>query len=100
MCKLLTIAAWALLLGSSIRLFAQPQTPANGQQPHKSNSTTTTKSKDAKEGERRFQQNCGRCHTFPEAISPREVKAVMQHMRVRASLTEEDEELILHYLAP
>jgi hypothetical protein len=36
----------------------------------------------------------------PESISPREVKAVLQHMRVRAMLTAEDERLILKYLAP
>jgi len=33
-------------------------------------------------------------------LSPREVKAVVQHMRVRAMLSAEDEQLILKYLAP
>ena len=54
----------------------------------------------ANEGEKRFQANCGRCHHEPESISPREVKAVLQHMRVRAMLSAEDERLILKYLAP
>jgi cytochrome c5 len=100
--RLLTVLAWILLLGSSVRLLARPQSPANGPQPQKGATSTSSakKSPDSKEGERRFQQNCGRCHIAPEAISPREAKAVLQHMRVRASLSAEDEELILHFIAP
>lgn len=52
------------------------------------------------EGEKRFQANCGRCHNPPEAISPREARAVVRHMRVRAMLSAEDEKLFLKYLAP
>jgi cytochrome c5 len=52
------------------------------------------------EGEKRFQTNCGRCHNPPESISPREVRAVARHMRVRAMLTAEDEKLIIEFLAP
>jgi cytochrome c5 len=52
------------------------------------------------EGEKRFQTNCGRCHNPPESISPREVRAVARHMRVRAMLTAEDEKLIVEFLAP
>ena len=54
----------------------------------------------ASEGERRFRTNCGRCHNAPEAISPREARAVVRQMRVRAMLSAEDEKLILEYLAP
>jgi cytochrome c5 len=52
------------------------------------------------EGEKRFQANCGRCHQPPQELSPREVKAVIRHMRVRAMLSAEDAQLILKYLAP
>jgi cytochrome c5 len=52
------------------------------------------------DGEKRFQTNCGRCHNPPEAISPREARAVVRHMRVRAMLSAEDEKLILEFLAP
>ena len=52
------------------------------------------------EGEKRFQANCGRCHNPPEAISPREARAVVRHMRVRAMLSAEDEKLLLEFLAP
>lgn len=51
-------------------------------------------------GERKFQQNCSRCHTAPEELSPRITGTVMLHMRVRASLSAEDERDILHYLSP
>jgi hypothetical protein len=52
------------------------------------------------EGEKRFRTNCGRCHNPPEGLSPREVRAVVRQMRVRAMLSAEDEKLILQYLAP
>jgi cytochrome c5 len=51
-------------------------------------------------GEQAFRHNCGRCHNPPDSLSPREVKAVVQQMRVRAMLTQKDEQLILKYLAP
>ena len=64
------------------------------------NSTATAGATARREGEMRFRENCGRCHNPPESLSPREVKAVLQHMRVRAMLSAEDEQLILKYLAP
>lgn len=52
------------------------------------------------EGERVFQANCGRCHTAPEALSPREVPAVLRQMRVRANLSARDQQVLLKLLAP
>ena len=52
------------------------------------------------DGEKRFEANCGRCHNAPDNLSPREARAVVRQMRVRARLTAEDERLILQYLAP
>jgi len=51
------------------------------------------------EGEKRFKSNCGRCHSAPQKFSPRMMATVMRHMRVKASLTEEDTKLILRYLS-
>ncbi len=51
-------------------------------------------------GERKFQANCSRCHNAPEQLSPRIAGTVVRHMRVRASLSAEDERDILRYLAP
>lgn len=51
-------------------------------------------------GERKFQQNCGRCHSAPEELPPSITGTVVRHMRVRASLSAQDEKDILRYLAP
>ena len=87
-----------LVFVGSLKVSALPQTPAQGTKAAKA--VPGKKIDEAKEGERRFQENCGRCHNPPDSISPREVKAVLQHMRVRAMLSAEDERLILKYLAP
>jgi len=52
------------------------------------------------EGERLFRSHCGRCHELPDDLSPREARAVVRQMRVRAMLTARDERVILKYLAP
>jgi cytochrome c5 len=51
-------------------------------------------------GERVFKQNCSRCHDAPQGFSPRISGTVIRHMRVRASLSEQDERQILHFLNP
>jgi cytochrome c5 len=76
------------------------QTTAQSPQNNGSPKSAQTAQRSPTEGERRFQINCGRCHNFPEDISPREARAVVRHMRVRAMLTAEDEKLILEFLAP
>lgn len=86
-----------LVLIGSVTLACLAQTPGSEK---KAADTVAKKNTDAEEGERRFRQNCGRCHNPPDSLSPREVKAVLQQMRVRAMLTAEDERLILKYLAP
>jgi len=50
------------------------------------------------EGERRFHANCGRCHAAPQKFPPRMMATVLRHMRVRATITEEDRRLILSYM--
>jgi mono/diheme cytochrome c family protein len=51
------------------------------------------------EGEKRFKANCGRCHAAPHKFPPRMMATIVRHMRVRATITEEDARLILHYMA-
>ena len=99
-----------LFAASALALFAicanvsgqsQSQAPAPpAAKKHAAAAKSTTADQDQKEGERRFFANCGRCHNPPESISPIEVNAVLRHMRVRAMLSAEDEELIRKYLAP
>ena len=73
---------------------------AGGQQGDGKTKPAAAKIDEAAEGERRFVTNCGRCHQPPSELSPREAKAVLRQMRVRAMLSSEDERLILKYLAP
>ncbi len=49
------------------------------------------------DGTRIFQQNCSRCHNTPEVFSPRISGTVALHMRVRASLSKHDEEVLLRF---
>ena len=50
------------------------------------------------QGEQRFRANCGRCHAAPQKFPPRMMKTVLRHMRVRATITDEDQRLILFYM--
>lgn len=50
------------------------------------------------EGENRFHANCGRCHAAPHKFPPRMMATVLRHMRVRATITTEDQRLILFYM--
>jgi mono/diheme cytochrome c family protein len=50
------------------------------------------------EGEKRFRTNCGRCHMAPHKFPPRTMATIVRHMRVRAMITDEDMQLILHYM--
>ncbi len=50
------------------------------------------------EGEQRFHANCGRCHATPEKFPPRMMATVVRHMRVRATITDDDQRLILFYM--
>jgi mono/diheme cytochrome c family protein len=52
------------------------------------------------DGERKFAQNCARCHNPPEGFSPHISGTIVMHMRVRASLSKRDEEDILRFLNP
>jgi cytochrome c5 len=52
------------------------------------------------DGERVFEQNCSRCHNAPQGFSPRISGTVVRHMRVRASLSKEDEQALLRFLNP
>jgi cytochrome c5 len=49
------------------------------------------------EGERRFQANCSRCHAAPHKFPPRMMATIVRHMRVRATLTDQDMKRVLFY---
>jgi mono/diheme cytochrome c family protein len=50
------------------------------------------------QGEQRFRANCGRCHAAPHKFPPRMMATVVRHMRVRATITDEDMRLVLFYM--
>lgn len=50
------------------------------------------------EGEKRFHANCGRCHMAPHKYSARVMATAVRHMRVRATITDEDMRYILYFL--
>lgn len=50
------------------------------------------------QGEQRYRANCGRCHAAPQKFPPRMMKTVLRHMRVRATITDEDMRLVLFYM--
>jgi cytochrome c5 len=52
------------------------------------------------EGEKKFKQNCSRCHEAPQNLSPSVSGTILRHMRVRASLSQQDERDILKFLNP
>jgi cytochrome c5 len=95
--SLAAVLATIALFVFCFQVVACPQTPTPANRSH---AVTRGNAASPQEGERRFQANCGRCHNPPDSLSPREVKAVLRHMRVRAMLSAEDERLILKYLAP
>jgi cytochrome c5 len=91
----------ALMMLFLVALGAAAKNSAPQQRLSGSNSVTAkAATTETQEGEKLFQTQCGRCHFPPEDLSPREAKAVIRQMRVRANLTAEDERLILKYLAP
>jgi cytochrome c5 len=64
------------------------------------NEAEKTSSSGQSDGERKFKQNCSRCHEAPEGFSPSISGTVLRHMRVRASLSKQDEQDILRFLNP
>jgi cytochrome c5 len=101
--KKISGVCFSLFLLVVIPLFAQTEsnhgtasTPAN-QQPTKSSSARAIHERD---GQQVFDQNCSRCHNAPQGFSPRISGTVVRHMRVRAGLSKEDEEALLHFLNP
>jgi cytochrome c5 len=50
------------------------------------------------QGEQRYRANCSRCHSAPQKFSPRMMSTILRHMRVRATLTDEDMRLVLLYM--
>jgi cytochrome c len=83
------LIVWLVAL-ASLTLVAQPK--------QKTDSANSSQAPDA--GARLFQQNCARCHSAPEGFSSRISGTIVRHMRVRASLSQSDEEALLRFFNP
>ena len=66
----------------------------------KATSHKNAESKYSSDGERVFKQNCSRCHNAPQSFPPQISGTVIRHMRVRASLSQTDEQKLLKFLNP
>jgi cytochrome c5 len=93
LCSSLAIVAMAGLLAQAKHAQPQDTKPA---QP----TATSDQDQDSEAGQKKFQANCSRCHDAPQQFSPRIAGTIVRHMRVRASLSEQDAKDILKFLAP
>lgn len=79
-------------------LVAQKQRPSSNGGTTQHNSARLQQ--DSSRGERVFSQNCSRCHDAPQGFPPQISGAIVRHMRVRASLSADDERALLKFLNP
>ena len=94
-------ALTAPLLALQTQAPTPTQVPAPTATPAKqSTKASSHKSGYGSDGERIFAQQCSRCHTAPDGFSPHISGTVVLHMRVRASLSQHDEQELLHFLNP
>jgi cytochrome c5 len=94
---LLVVAAFA---SSKAAPRIRPVPQAEAQNATKKQAPATQGGTHEDEGQRIFDQNCSRCHTAPDGFSSRISGTVVRHMRVRASLSQHDEQELLRFLNP
>jgi cytochrome c5 len=92
------LMALVVALVSGLAVTAQ-QSAAPQAKPQKAAAAKQSSQKED-EGQRVFDQHCSRCHTAPDGFSPRIAGTVVRHMRVRASLSQHEEEQLLHFFNP
>ena len=88
----------SLLLAGSLSA-SSPQSSGSNEAGHKQASGSKANTQQSL-GEQKFNQNCSRCHRSPEGFPSRISGTILRHMRVRASLSQQDEREILHFLNP
>lgn len=88
-----------VLLSGALAL-AQTSTSADSQQSAPQGKKQPASAVEQDPGEKKFQQNCNRCHNAPETLPPSATGTVLLHMRERANLSAKDEHEILKYLIP
>jgi cytochrome c5 len=93
----------AFVLGSLVLVFASLAHAEGPSGKRDASSPTVAQTYDTDtmrlQGEQRYRANCGRCHAAPRKFPPRMMATVLRHMRVRATITDEDMRLVLFYMS-
>jgi cytochrome c5 len=93
-----------ILLMASVSAFAiaaqQDGAPTTATAPTKTATVAKQRVQPQDAGERVFQQHCSRCHNAPDGFSPHISGTIVRHMRVRASLSQHEEEELLRFFNP
>ncbi len=92
---LLCAALWLMVF---VPLLAQ--TSAAPEHDKTKNHQSSPADADADRGSRVFQENCSRCHHAPQGFPQQISGTILRHMRVRASLSADDEKALLHFMNP
>jgi cytochrome c5 len=95
----------ALLVASALSLGSMANAASGGKDTAKDSPVPTVSAEQSAqnetmhvEGEKRFRSNCGRCHAAPPKFPPRMMATIVRHMRVRATITDQDMRFILRYM--
>lgn len=96
---ILTGIVWSAVAFPGLSQTAQPASSAAPKQPKAASAAVATGTK-VHDGQKVFEQNCGRCHNAPQGFSPSISGTVSRHMRVRANLSQADWEALLRFLNP
>jgi mono/diheme cytochrome c family protein len=88
-------AVMLLVFASTLALGAKQEAPSTAKTAAKTPQVTPQS-----DGERVFKQQCSRCHTPPDGFSTHISGTIVRHMRVRASLSQDDEKALLRYFNP
>lgn len=92
--------ATMLVLAAMILAAAAPATTKGGEKSPSAASDRSAQDDTLRlQGEKKFRANCGRCHVAPPKFAPRMTATIVRHMRVRATLTDEDMRLIIRYMS-
>ena len=91
-----------ILLFLAIPVLSQSENSnaASGQKPPPPARSKTVHDQQQRDGNQVFIENCSRCHDAPDVFSSHITGTVIRHMRVRAGLSQQDEQALLRFLNP
>ncbi|UWZ82261.1 c-type cytochrome [Occallatibacter riparius] len=89
----------AFVLSALLPLIAQ-KGPSPKSETARTGNTQSMPKQEESRGQRVFRQNCARCHDAPQSFPPSVSGTILRHMRVRASLSAQDEKALLQFMNP